>query len=229
MKKNIKRLVSLAILYLTFLLGLRLVGNQGLIIDRFGLSHNQFEWIETTGTWLIIIIPIIIGVIGLILTVAHIYFPACSYEYYNKLYARLFFFSIIICIILGSKVYRTQKPYIRVLECINNKISIDEFESIANQSGEQLLYITRTGCKDCTDVTNELYHILLSTGISLHHYDTVSDRVENPEQLNIILDKYDIKKVPTLLIFNNGVITEYFEGSNIISGIINHTNNIAEI
>lgn len=133
------------------------------------------------------------------LIVARIYFPAYPYKYYKKTFVRFFSLSIIICILLGSKVYQTQKTYIRVLECINKKISIDEFESVSNSSGEQFLYITRTDCKECIDVTNELYHVLLSTGINLQHYDTTSDRVE------------------------------HFEGSSIISGIINHANHMAEI
>lgn len=206
-----------------------MAGNQGMIIDRFGLNQDQFQSFETISIWFVIIIPVVIGLIGLILIVARIYFPAYPYKFYKKIFVRFFSLSIIICILLGSNIYRTQKAYIRVLECINKKISIDEFESVSNSSGEQFLYITRTDCKECIDVTNELYHVLLSTGINLQHYDTTSDRVENFERLNIILDKYDIKKVPTLLIFHDGVIAEHFEGSSIISGIISHANHMAEI
>lgn len=171
MKKNIIRLFALVILYLTFLLGVELLGNQGMIIDRFALNSNQFSWAENIGTWLIVIVPIIIGVIGVIFIAVQLYFPEYSYEFYRKIYVYLFAFSTIICILLGAKVYNTQKPYINGLECINNKISIDELDSITDRSGEHLLYITRTGCKECIDITNELYHVLLKTGISLQHYD----------------------------------------------------------
>lgn len=67
MKKNIKRFLTLAILYLTFLFGLRLAGNQGMIIDRFGLNQDQFQSFETISIWFVIIIPVVIGLIGLIL------------------------------------------------------------------------------------------------------------------------------------------------------------------
>ncbi len=223
MKKIVKRLLALAILYFIFLLGLKLIGNQGMIVDRFALNPNQLYWTDNIDVWLIAIIPIVIGIIGLVLIVVPIYFPEYSYGFYEKIFGCLFIVLIIICILLAHKVSNSQKPYINVLKCINNKISIDEFESITDKSGEQLLYITRTDCKECINVTNELYHVLLKTGVRLQHYDTISDRVDNLERLNSILNKYGVTQVPTLLIFKDGLIVEHFEGLDIIDGIIKYS------
>ena len=40
MKKTIKVLFILAILYLTFYVGLKLAGNQGMMLDRFAMNSQ---------------------------------------------------------------------------------------------------------------------------------------------------------------------------------------------
>ena len=222
MKKTIKVLFILAILYLTFYVGLKLAGNQGMMLDRFAMNHREFPWIDRTGVWIVVIVPFVMGVIGLVLVGIQMYDSNRSYALAEKCYTVLFAFSTVLCVAIAARVYSHQKPYAEVLRCIGDTISLGELESAGNKSGEQILYIMRKGSVESAEVTSELYHVLLDTGLRLRSYDTASDKEKHPGRLNKILDKYSVTQVPALVSLQDGAVAERFEGADIIDGIVSY-------
>ena len=222
MKKTIKVLFILAILYLTFYVGLKLAGNQGMMLDRFAMNHREFPWIDRMGVWIVVIVPFVMGVIGLVLVGIQMYDSNRSYALAEKCYTVLFAFSTILCVAIAARVYSHQKPYAEVLRCIGDTISLGELESAGNKSGEQILYIMQKDSVESAEVTSELYHVLLDTGLRLRSYDTASDKEKHPGWLNETLDKYGVTQVPALVILQDGAVAERFEGADIIDGIVSY-------
>ena len=111
---------------------------------------------------------------------------------------------------------------ITIGELVDINQQLDELESAGNKSGEQVLYIMRKGSVESAEVTSELYHVLLDTGLRLRSYDTAPDEEKHSGWLNEILDKYGVTQVPALVILQDGAVAERFEGADIIDGIVSY-------
>ncbi len=122
---------------------------------------------------------------------------------------------IYMCYIFTIGVYsiNTKAEYINDLAKYPKVIDItlNELENVEDLE-TAIVYIEREDCLYCVELSPTIENISKDYEIDVYKYNTIHDRDTNKEQLNLVLEKYDIDAVPTVLIVIDGEIKETLKG-----------------
>jgi predicted bacteriocin transport accessory protein len=84
---------------------------------------------------------------------------------------------------------------------IKDKIVIPySFEKVENEKDKYYLYFGRNDCPYCQDFLPELYNLADRSEVKLYYVDT---NIKN-EQLDELLEKFNVEYVPTLIKIDKG-------------------------
>ncbi len=89
------------------------------------------------------------------------------------------------------------------------RIPLKDF-GITNDDEEMIFYMGRDDCEACLEIHPALRSLSQRFHVKIYYYNTLLDRDTNPAKLQEVLDKYQIKSVPTILVIRGSEILERF-------------------
>lgn len=122
--------------------------------------------------------------------------------------------SIVVCasLFMPFQAYRMMKPYHDAVSGIACEAELAELEKILTEGRTAMIYVTRRGCRQCSQSTQQLLNILPKANGSVVHYDTAKDREEHAEELHQMLERLSVETVPTIIFVKGGNICDALEG-----------------
>lgn len=134
-------------------------------------------------------------------------------------------FSIIDTNLKLNEIINSYSNIMNNQQFISKEITLKELDYFTEKNISDLIYIKRTDCYVCTKVEPELKSFLISEELNFLYYDTVNDRENNKEYLQMVLDKYKIDSVPFLIVIENGEILKTFREELIVNELKEYLNN----
>lgn len=106
-------------------------------------------------------------------------------------------------------------PPAETLELFEEK-SLDELQAIIDMNGSGAILFRRDNCSDCEAFIPVLKELLKKEEFSLLSYNTSEDRDAQYDFMIDVLARYGVDSVPSIVILEDGEVTQYFSGENIV-------------
>lgn len=218
-KKTIYYFFIAILLYLFIRDAIIFSGNTIRIKDHFVLAEQNYSWLLNHGIRITLFIPLILLLVLLSGSIIS-YIKEINYSKLTHLiYGSSLVLCLLLCCVLNIAIVHIQKPYLFALNCINNKITLDELAVLPELEPNCVIYISRENCDSCLTVKNALYNTIKKNEIKVWHYDTLNDRETNVHELQETLDKYGVNEVPALLFFMDGSKVYHASGSTMTENL----------
>lgn len=145
------------------------------------------------------------------------YIKYAFFEYSRKfgvkrIYRIIWLVCICASLLFPFKAYRIMEPYTAAIGQLAHEADINEVFQTLENGKTAVVYITRSGCPQCAEATQELLNILPQTNCSVIHYDTAQDREVNAEKMHELLEMLQVTAVPAVSFWENQMVTTVLEG-----------------
>lgn len=128
------------------------------------------------------------------------------------------------------KLHSFETDKSKQLELVQNLQSTPAFSCIELESLQTLkveeysgaVLIERKGCPYCEKEVPSLERYLSGKQIGILYYDTAGDRETRREFVLEVMNQYQIESVPTLIILDNGIVTEKITGPSLADKLDNY-------
>lgn len=159
-----------------------------------------------------------------ILIIAALLFTIISYIKCKRILKANFILIFLIFVFTGFTTVKNVAYYRREIQVLQQgyfeRISLDNITSLMESKKSGILYIGRDNCDYCSEVYPYIRKFAYEKEQKIYYYNTLIDRDFNTKYMDAVFKKINVDSVPTVIIFNNGAITEQMDYGKIQEWIL---------
>lgn len=199
-----KWLLTIPIIFSFMFLGLLGIG--GYLLYQTGIKRDEYQWAKppfaaSTGIWIALVLVVIMLVISL--------GAICVIREMKKKQIALYVIIGIVVIIYSMFSYISNYQFYDTSSRIKT-ISLSALNQIQEKEETGLVYIGRDDCRYCNIVYPKLQILTATQKKEIKYYNTNEDRETNKMELDKVLCKYGVTRIPIVLSVENGIVTHSF-------------------